>query len=170
LQRNAIQHGSLGVDSNIYVKHIYTSQLPLDTLFVDANKVDNYNNAGNLMFNSQGWDYVNFGPKAYNFPSAPYTFSYGGPFSNLTVAFNNPQQTATTLQFFNDNSTTKITNSRIDAYSNSSTTTMDLYTLYDLRIESNQRNVYLQTIGLPAFWYSQPICRRNEISAMWYIR
>jgi len=149
LNRNAIQHGYMGIDSGLYTRKIWASQKPLDTLFIDANKTPLLSNAGYLILNSQGYDHVMFGPKNHMYTSA-YTFAYGaGAFSNLTVAFNNYQQTPTVLQFFNDNSFSSATNSNISIFNSSNTITMSTYTLHDMKIESNQGNVYLSTVGTP---------------------
>jgi hypothetical protein len=151
LNRNAIQHGSLGVDSNLYVNHIYSSEKPLTDLYIDANKTSSTANIGNLYFNNLGYSHITFGTSTIPVTGIGYTFTYtpAPTINQLAIALYNPHSTTSTIYFLN-NGSNPINNAYIQEGAGSSATLL-LYSLYKLTLESNQSPVALNTIGQDGF-------------------
>jgi hypothetical protein len=116
LNRAAIQHGSLGVDSGLYTAHIYGSFKPQGNLYLDANVWQKSANTGNIFINANGASQTVIGGTNPILNNA-ITYEYGNNISqipNLGIAFWNPHNTTTRLSFYNDGSTTAITNAYIE--------------------------------------------------------
>ncbi len=148
LNQMAIQHGSLGVDSDIYVNHLYGNRKPLSNLYVDATKTQNGSNIGDIYINTLGHSHVAFGINTLPSTSFGYIFGYSASpaISNLSVALYNPNNTTSTLYFLN-NGTATINNAYLQAGAGT-TGTLTMYTLHNLTLESNQSNILLQTFGV----------------------
>jgi len=148
LNRQAIQHGSLGVDSNLYVNHIYSNRKPLSNLYIDATQTQNASNIGDIYINTLGHSHVAFGINILPSTNFGYVFGYSASpaISNLSVALYNPNNTTSTLYFLN-NGTAAISNAYLQAGAGTAGT-LTMYTLHNLTLESNQSNILLQTFGV----------------------
>lgn len=124
LNKQAIQHGSLGVDSGLYTAHIYGSFKPQGNLYLDANIWQKAANTGNIFINSNGASQtVIGGTYAILNNSVTYEYDNSTPVvANLGIAFWNPHNTTTRLAFYNDGSTTAVTNAYIEAGAGTSRT------------------------------------------------